>query len=287
VCTYAYKVTGLSTYDDVPPMPKLLAKIQEFSAALGGEAALSAAEVGKLEQLSRVLGETSYYHSSSVTAAQLQPLCRAVLAWPVENLFPLYDMLRVVAIHPNGAETLAGPLRAQLQQVLLRTTTMLSSASAGSAGATTLTATRFLCNCIKSDALRTVAYSESSLTSILRSLLPHAANPAKLVRAAVSRIALNSAGFATRSGVFAKLSLSAESSALLLQCLSAQLPAESESAEVVCNCVCALGTLEVSGVAIGEKAVWRGLLLQVQERWTGQQAGHAVVECVTMTLPLF
>jgi hypothetical protein len=280
-------VTGLSTYDDVPPMPKLLAKIQEFSAALGGDAALSAAEVSQLEQLSRVLGETSYYHSSSVTTAQLQPLCRAVLVWPAENLFPLYDMLRVLATHPNGAETLAGTLRTQLQQVLLRTTTLLSSAGAGAAGATTLTATRFLCNCIKSDALRTVAYSEASLTTILRSVLSQASNPAKLVRAAVSRIALNAAGIATRSGVFARLTLSAEATALLLQCLSAQLSTEVESAEVACNCVCALGTLEVSGCSVGDKNVWRSLLGQVQERWRGQQAGSTVVECVTQTVVLF
>lgn len=62
--SYAYKVVGLVTYDDVPPMNKLLAKVQEFNAALGGDVstanlALGEADVGHLEQLLRVLSETS------------------------------------------------------------------------------------------------------------------------------------------------------------------------------------------------------------------------------------
>lgn len=229
-----------------------------------------------------MLSETSYYHSSTVAAVQVQALCRPLLTWSVEHLFPLYDVLRVLVTHPHGAETLAGPQRQQFMQVVQRTLTLLS---AEGPSATTLTAVRFLCNCVKCEPVRMVVYTEPTLVQLLQGLSSLTTNSNKLVRAAGSRIVLNIAGFATRVGVFTRLSLSATVAASLVSTIAALLQCERESAEVVSNAVCALGTLKVSGINVGDSAQWKGLLQTLQTTWDPAKLQGADA-CLVDTLAL-
>lgn len=284
---FTYKVVALSTFDDVPPMPKLIAKMTEFSTALGGEGA-SASEVQVLEALTRTLSETSYYHSSRVPAAQLQALLRLILTWAPMHLFPLFDVLRVVCIHPAGADTLATELRTPLLQVVQRALSLLSAPvnDAEIPFSTLLTATRFLCNAAKMESLRSVVYAEAGLPALLNALLMQTVSANKLVRVAVSRIAMNLAGFATSTGVFSRLSLGAQSTQLLTQVISAILRSEAENAEVVFGVVRALGTLELSG-KLQNKAEFKQQLVLVQQRWGAAQLGELPYACLVEALALF
>lgn len=291
--TYPYTVTALTTYDDVPPMPKLLAKFQEFNQILASQGGtpsvvLSTAEVEQIDALTRVLSETSYYHSSTVTSDQLRALLKPLQSWSAENLFPLYDVLRVLATHPHGAETLAGPQRAQLQQVVQRTLGLLKDSTTHAS--TVLTATRFLCNCIRAEPLRAVVYADLSLVPVLQVVHDSlAVNGNKLVRAAASRIVVNAAGFATGKGLFARATLSANAASVALQCVGRLLDTERESAEVLVNALCALGTLAVSPSTAGvitDKGHWRQRLLTVQSGWEATKLQPAQ-DCLAATLALF
>jgi phospholipase A-2-activating protein len=275
------------TYDDVPQMPKLLAKFQEFNQAVSSDVMVGPAEAALLDQLTRVLSETSYYHSSSVTGAQLQALLRPLMTWSPEYLFPLYDVLRVAVTHPGAAETLAGAMRVQLLQVVQRTVTLLGNASTHAS--TVLTATRFVCNCVKAEPLRLVVYAETTLASILQAVQTTlVSNSNKLVRAAASRILLNASGFATGATVFARVSLSASAAASLAQGIATLLESEQESVEVLVNAVSALGTLAVStrGDAVADRSAWRGRLQAVQRTWDASKL-QAAGDCIEATLKLF
>eukprot|EP01032_Pedospumella_encystans_P017669 gene17669-20125_t len=152
---FTFKVVSLTTFDDVPPMTKLLSKVTEFSNAQTDPS--WTVDVGHLEALGKVLSETSYYHSSRLSVPQLQALLGPVLQWDEAQLFPLFDVLRVVAIHPGGAETLVSTeLKSRLLNVFHRALTLIGSAEGEISFATVLTATRFVCNAVKMETLRSV-----------------------------------------------------------------------------------------------------------------------------------
>jgi hypothetical protein len=66
-----------------------------------------------------VLGDSSHYHVSSVEVGQVKAALR-MIQWVRASQFPLFDILRMVALHPQGAAVLAQhPLRASWQPSVL------------------------------------------------------------------------------------------------------------------------------------------------------------------------
>ena len=286
---FTFKVVSLTTFDDVPPMAKLLSKVTEFSNAQTDPS--WAVDVGHLEALGKVLSETSYYHSSRLSVPQLQALLGPVLQWDEAQLFPLFDVLRVVAIHPGGAETLVSTeLKARLLNVFHRALTLIGSAEGEIAFATVLTASRFVCNAVKMETLRSVCYSSTQVTPILQSLSKQTRNSNKLVRAAASRIVLNVSGFASSTGVFASTVLSAEAVSMMVEVIGAFLTHEKESIEVVFNALRALGTLEIHNQLTSLPGVRENmplLLSTVKTQWSAAQLGELPTACLAELVVLF
>lgn len=66
-----------------------------------------------------MLSDSSHYHVSTVESGQVGAVL-LMLRWPRGSQFPLFDLLRLLAIHPHGAQVLAShPLRADLQTSLI------------------------------------------------------------------------------------------------------------------------------------------------------------------------
>ena len=286
---FTYRVTTLTTYDDIPPLAKLITKVTEFSNAQMDCSFI--AEISSLEALTKTLGETSYYHSSRLSVSQLQALLTPLLQWDAAQCFPLLDVLRVVAIHPNGADTLSAELHGRLLQVYQRALQLISGAGQEEVPfATVLTAARFVCNCVKMESLRHVCYAEGLLMQVLTALLAQVKHSNKLVRAAVSRIVMNIAGFSSTFGVFARMTLTPEAVGILLEILSSTLVDERESVEVIYNALRALGTLEINEKLPAVSALrenFQALLASVQDQWPEAQLGDAPTACLKELIVLF
>ena len=287
---YPYLITATLTYDDIPPMSKLLTKLTEFNSALNSDtcAILTDAEMGQIEHLARILNETSYYHSSRISESQLEVLYKILLSWPTVQLFPVYDMLRVVAIHPHGAETLASSVRTTLYTVLQHTFTLLSSPTFTP---TALTAMRFLCNCVKNTDLRTAIYTENTLVSILQCVQTHQNSENKQMRIVCSRIVYNVCGFTTTGSVFSNCSISTQCILMLFPLLNTFLNLEQESIEVLYNILCSVGTLQITINIKSSSTEHHNNILtslrSVTEKWTKTQLDSTNSACLTETLALF
>jgi hypothetical protein len=164
-----------------PFCAQLLAKLFELNsavAAAGGEA-ISAEEEAQLRDAARTLEATSRYHASSIAPGALAPLAAKVLpAWPLPQLFPALDFLRVAVTHPSGAAAVAGMVPA-----LLPALARAGGAGAGGADAAAaarpaaLLAARLLFNALKAPParaalLRAPAPLLAALAALLR--FPHA-----------------------------------------------------------------------------------------------------------------
>lgn len=54
-----------------------------------------------------MLSDTSFYHASRLSPGVL-PAVATMLEWDENVIFPVVDLLRLLAIHPNAADQLAG-----------------------------------------------------------------------------------------------------------------------------------------------------------------------------------
>jgi phospholipase A-2-activating protein len=84
---------------------KVVAKIYEFSAL--ESAGFTANEKNELDSLLLVLEATSRYHASHLPRAGVQVLLEKIQQWPPNHAFPLLDLLRMLVLHPLGAETIS------------------------------------------------------------------------------------------------------------------------------------------------------------------------------------
>ncbi|KAG0631249.1 hypothetical protein M758_1G238100 [Ceratodon purpureus] len=83
-------------------------KLTEFSAAWAAEEAhkelaLSQADTLRIQAMIATLKETSRYHASSFADVDFKLLTKMALQWPVENIFPVLDLMRMMLLHPQCA----------------------------------------------------------------------------------------------------------------------------------------------------------------------------------------
>lgn len=151
------------SFDDVGNMSqlrKLTGKLSEFNDGLPDDSLkLSSIEMETLGDLVKVLGETSYYHSSVIPPAHLAVVLKTIQLWDEDRLlFPSYDLLRMISLHPSGASTLS--TSRHISTIIKRSLNMLSieASNIDSLGSPhSLLSLRFLTNLFKVDVLRAVA----------------------------------------------------------------------------------------------------------------------------------
>lgn len=87
-------------------------KLTEFNATLAAEEAhkelaLSQADTLRIQAMIATLKETSRYHASSFADVDFKLLTKLVRQWPVENIFPVLDLMRMMLLHPQCASHFA------------------------------------------------------------------------------------------------------------------------------------------------------------------------------------
>jgi hypothetical protein len=98
-------VEGIIIFDELPNQTKLMNKLKEFIHTISS---YSESDIQLLESLIQVLWETSRYHATQVTDTMLLALRNftANNALSLDKQFIVYDLWRVVILHPHGLEQL-------------------------------------------------------------------------------------------------------------------------------------------------------------------------------------
>ncbi|KAJ1432925.1 PUL domain-containing protein [Ochromonadaceae sp. CCMP2298] len=257
-------LTSYLYFEEVPQLSKVQAKVVEFARydkyAVGagegkegggtgsgsgtgvegmGNGDLSSSELESIESLCLLLSATSHYHSSTAHPAQIQSTIKPTLAWDAAHLFPLFDILRVVCIHPHAADLLSR--NRHLNTLLERVIQVLGTDPSAVPFATVLTAARFLCNCFKHPALRAALAGGGGGAGYVGGILAVAGvqvgSPSKLVRVSVTRLLANCT-------ILLASTPNTTQTASIVSTMCAYL-GETEAPETVLNCVRTLGTLQV------------------------------------------
>ncbi|GBG59102.1 hypothetical protein CBR_g24445 [Chara braunii] len=223
-------------YFDSAQFDGIQKKLYEFNGILAGDSALAAhamdsAEKERLQILIRTLQDTSRYHASTFAHADLV-LLKKLLAWPPAYLFPVLDVLRMLALHSQGATMLAEET-GKAKDFLLEGIVSVSTPPV--VAANLLTGARMLTNCFRYASLR--SWVEQHRSEVLDSLAICCASSNKNVRLAFSTLLLN----------FAVLLCEAKDENGQIQCLSAsiELASADEDPENIFRTLVAIGTLHL------------------------------------------
>lgn len=227
----------------------IITKVQQLNQQFAEDAdsarqsfALAGAELQAFESAMNTLKDTSRYHSSNFSAAEIAAFKKVVTTWPSDQRFPVLDLLRLGAIHPEFGPKFADQL------VNIAQNNIRSDAP----GPCQIMATRFVANCFKFDSLKTILQSQSK--SILERIADLASSTNKNVRSAVSTVLLNySILFGSNSS-----SSSSDAKTQVLSILSALMSSESDPEALFIQLV-ALGTLISTDANIRKTASELGL----------------------------
>ncbi len=275
ISRFSLRLTTFLTAEEVPAVAKLLAKVVELNAAAASP--LSESQMELVSSTLSTLGDTSHYHSSAISAEQIKALTKMATSWDAANVFPAYDALRLVAVHPGGSESLAA-LLSRDPALLTAALTLLNNPHTPHTSA--LTGGRFVSNLFKSSALRTIVLAQAD--KLLTAVPQLHSNANKNVRIASATIAVNLAA----STSSAPSALSAQQRRALLQAALHLIRSERESSDVVFRAATVLGTLLVNATSAGDKAALladsdtAAALQQVQDSWGAAKLGDAVVRCL-------
>ncbi|OAY25488.1 phospholipase A-2-activating protein [Manihot esculenta] len=96
---------------DVAQFDGILKKIKEFNDAFLSEPdkrnlSLSELDISRLGAVIKILKDTSHYHNSKFADVDIALLLKLLKSWPVDMLFPVIDVLRMIVLHPDGASVL-------------------------------------------------------------------------------------------------------------------------------------------------------------------------------------
>jgi len=168
-------------FDNVNMEP-IVKKIAELNGSLQGTVALDVVEVEQLGKLALTLGQKANYRSSSLTRKDYL-VVNKLLLWPGSHLFPVFDLLRVVQLHPGAAELYKGS--EQGAKLISPAVAMLSQGS----GPGLVTALRLLCNMFGDN---TALYAvQKRRQMILEAALTHLESDSKPLRLSLATLLLN------------------------------------------------------------------------------------------------
>ncbi|KAG6542654.1 hypothetical protein Mapa_015888 [Marchantia paleacea] len=94
---------------DTAQFEGIFKKLTEFNTAISADeatkaTALSEGELMRLQAVLSILKDTSHYHVTTFAEADFGLLSKVLLRWPVSNIFPGLDILRMLLLHPHAAE---------------------------------------------------------------------------------------------------------------------------------------------------------------------------------------
>ncbi|KAI4318370.1 hypothetical protein MLD38_032085 [Melastoma candidum] len=93
---------------DVAQYDGILRKVFEFNSTLSSDqhkrkVTMSNVETARLEALVKTLKDTSHYHSNTIVDVDITLLLHLLESWPDETIFPVFDLLRMAVLHPDGS----------------------------------------------------------------------------------------------------------------------------------------------------------------------------------------
>lgn len=96
---------------DAAQFDGILKKISEFNSTLISDLgkkslALTELEISRLAAITKILKDTSHYHSSKFSDVDIALLLQLLNSWPVEMIFPVIDIVRMIVLHPDGSALL-------------------------------------------------------------------------------------------------------------------------------------------------------------------------------------
>lgn len=160
-------INGYVVYDELPNQGKLMSKLQELNVSeASGGTVLDASALSLVQQGVATLWETSRYHTSQISSAEISAFFRLTECYSLDKRFIAYDLLRLLVLHPQAASALASNLLAPVITALtscveLLTSLVASGGASSSAGLpllsvqnTLLTMSKFVANLWRSDVLR-------------------------------------------------------------------------------------------------------------------------------------
>jgi len=182
-------------FDKPMNLDKILAKIREFQAQVGGAGSpLGPSEDIILSNIGATLSNTSRWHASSFSTEEMRVL-EKLIDLPEDLVFPSVDLLRILALHPNGAATLANRPDRVLDGAGLSSPErhfLLRATAPGVPVPVQLVSLRFACNCFVHPGLRSVALGAPEraqrLVDLASSLV---SSPTKNVRNSAASLTLN------------------------------------------------------------------------------------------------
>ncbi|XP_059653855.1 uncharacterized protein LOC132300680 isoform X2 [Cornus florida] len=116
-----YAVSAKPTYKHIPKKGMLvfdvaqfdgiLKKISEFNNSLLSDPdkknmSLTELEFSRLDAIVKILKDTSHYHRSRFSDADIALLLKLLKSWTLATIFPVIDILRMIVLHPDGATLL-------------------------------------------------------------------------------------------------------------------------------------------------------------------------------------
>ena len=136
-------------FSDVPNglRSKLVSKLHDLNASTKDHA-LTTSEFELIVSLAATLENTSRYHASEVSTSEVTAVIQ-MLEWVPSNLAIPFDLMRMLASHPHGADTLAR--HSKFKTILPRIVNVISDPSTSLTVSTVML--RFAANCIRNNAL--------------------------------------------------------------------------------------------------------------------------------------
>ncbi|KAH9302955.1 hypothetical protein KI387_014538, partial [Taxus chinensis] len=93
---------------DTAQFDGILRKITEFSSTLASDEgqrsySLNDGELARLNTMVAILKDTSHYHTSNFADIDVNILVKLLTSWPTQMLFPVLDIVKMMVLHPHGA----------------------------------------------------------------------------------------------------------------------------------------------------------------------------------------
>ena len=194
---FSFAISAYAITKDMPPADKLMAKIKEFANSTSNssiELKEGDTEVSQMDSLLNTLQDTSKYHVSTIREIEARALVKLIKTWTPNELFPILDIARLVALHPSGSVVLA--TTNGIEAAFARVIELLQRPD--SPAPLIITALRFLGNSFRYDELRTamlcgkaVVKTDDMLVSLIVCCHEHCKSLNKVVRTAVVNLTCN------------------------------------------------------------------------------------------------
>mmetsp|Transcript_4966 Transcript_4966/g.6739 ORF Transcript_4966/g.6739 Transcript_4966/m.6739 type:complete len:810 (-) Transcript_4966:216-2645(-) len=229
------------TFDvDSVNIQKIIGKIKELNDQIKSpEWNLSDDDIALIENTLSTLNKLNRYHSSKISSSELHILYKTMQKYPCSMIFPVVDILKMCALHPDATSlTREGFWKSVICELTKRCRESVVDSGKGSA-AVTLLAFRLLSNCFKqSGSARAAIDCASTIISIS---IESINSSSKNVRLAIATVLLNMSTVISQKDEMFSESIANE----LINSLSLIFddPAYTENKTTAARALLALGTI--------------------------------------------